>query len=49
MNQKLIKMVVKGALGFGVSALIGYTMKAERKIEERIDKHFDEKTEQQDN
>lgn len=46
MNPKLAKMIVKGALGFGISALIGYTIKMEKKIEERVDQHYDAKAEQ---
>lgn len=41
MNPKLTKLIVKGALGFGISAVIGYTIKMEKRIEERIDEHFD--------
>lgn len=41
-NAKVIKFVVKGALGIVFSAAIGYTIKLEKKIEERIDDHYDE-------
>lgn len=43
MNPKLTKLVVKGALGFAISAVIGYTIKMEKQIEERLDEHFDSK------
>lgn len=46
MNSKLAKMIVKSALGFGMSALIGYAVKIEKKIGDRIDDHYDEKAEQ---
>lgn len=48
MNPKLVKFVVKGALGLIVSAAIGYTIKAEKMIEKRIDDHFDETPAPQD-
>lgn len=43
MNPKLMKLIIKGALGFGISALIGYTIKMEKLAEGRIDEHFDSK------
>jgi hypothetical protein len=39
-------MIVKGALGFAISAAIGYTIKLEKKAEERIDERFDGKDDQ---
>lgn len=48
MNEKLVKMIVKGALGLAVSALIGQMIKAEKEIEKRIDDYYDENTEQED-
>jgi hypothetical protein len=41
MNPKLMKFVVKQGLGLAVAALIGYTIKVERKIEDKIDDRFD--------
>lgn len=41
MNPKFVKFVVKNAFGLAVTAFIGYTIKMERKIEEKIDDHFD--------
>lgn len=41
MNPKLAKLLVKGALGLAVSAAIGYTIKMENKLGERIDEHFE--------
>jgi hypothetical protein len=43
MTPKLQKLIVKTAFGFVVSAAIGYTMKAEQRVEKRIDEHFDAK------
>lgn len=40
MNAKLAKMIVKGAASLVFSAAIGYTYKAGKKIDERIDQHF---------
>lgn len=42
MNAKLAKMLVKGAVGFVFSAAIGYVIKVEKGIEERIDEHYAE-------
>lgn len=42
-QQKIIKIVVKGALGLGVSALIGATIKTENKIGAVIDTFFENK------
>lgn len=41
-NAKLAKILVKGAASLIFSAALGYTYKAGRKIDERIDKHFAE-------
>jgi hypothetical protein len=40
MNAKLAKTIVKGAASLIVSVAIGYTYKAGKKIDERIDQHF---------
>ena len=48
MNEKLVKMIVKGALGLTVSAVIGYMIKAEKEIEKRIDDYYDEDSKQED-
>jgi methylthioribose-1-phosphate isomerase len=40
MNEKIAKMVVKGAVSLGVSALIGYMIKMERRLEQSIDDHY---------
>ena len=48
MNEKLTKMIVKGALSIGVAAVIGYMIKAEKEIEKRIDDYYEEKNEQED-
>lgn len=49
MNPKLMKLIVKGAIGLAFSAAIGYTIKLEKAVEERIDDHFDESTDDQEN
>jgi hypothetical protein len=41
MNEKLAKFLVKTALSIGVSAVIGYMIKAEKEIENRIDEHYE--------
>jgi hypothetical protein len=41
MNPKLVKLLVKGALSLTVASVIGYTIKLEKKAEERIDEHFE--------
>lgn len=41
MNPKLMKFLVKGALSLTAAAAIGYTIKLEKKIEERIDEHYE--------
>lgn len=43
LSPKIVKIVIKTALGFGVSALIGYTIKMEKLVEEHIDGHFETK------
>lgn len=45
MNPKLAKLIVKGALSIGVSAVIGYMIKMEKEIESRIDEHYEENNE----
>jgi preprotein translocase subunit Sss1 len=40
-NPKLMKFLVKQSLGLAVAGLIGYTIKLERKIDDKIDEHFD--------
>jgi hypothetical protein len=40
-KPKLMKVAAKGALGLAVSALIGYVVKLELRVEERIDEHFE--------
>lgn len=41
MNPKLVKMIVKGVIGLTFSSAIGYAIKMEKKIEDRIDEHYD--------
>lgn len=48
-NAKLVKMAVKFGLGAIVSASIGYMIKGEKKLEDRIDAYFDEKTDDEKN
>lgn len=43
MNPKLMKFIVKNAFGLAVTTAIGYMIKMERKVEDRIDDHFDAK------
>lgn len=40
MNAKLAKTIVKGAASLVIAAAMGYTYKAGKKIDERIDQHF---------
>jgi hypothetical protein len=40
-NAKIAKMLVKGAASLLISVTIGYTYKAGKKIDMRIDEHFD--------
>jgi preprotein translocase subunit Sss1 len=42
-NPKLTKMVVKGAIGLCVSGMIGYMIKLEKKVDDKIDEHYDAK------
>lgn len=42
MNPKLAKTIVKGAASLLFSVAIGYTYKASKKIDERIDDYFAE-------
>lgn len=42
MNNKLAKILVKGAISIGISAVIGYTIRLEKEIEKRIDGYYDE-------
>lgn len=44
MSPKLLKFLVKQALGISVSVAIGYTIKMERKVENAIDEHFTSST-----
>lgn len=50
-NAKLAKFIVKQVLGASVALVIGYMMKMEKKLEDRIDEHYDDKskTDQEDN
>lgn len=41
-NAKLAKLLVKGVSSLIFSAALGYTYKASKKIDERIDQHFAE-------
>lgn len=41
-NAMLAKVLVKGTVSLIISAAIGYTYKAGKKIDERIDEHFAE-------
>lgn len=43
MNDKIAKLIVKNVLGFATAAMIGYMIKQERKLEERIDEHYENK------
>jgi hypothetical protein len=43
MNPKLMKFLVKGAIGLAFSAAIGYTIKLEKKVEGAIDEHYENK------
>lgn len=40
MNRRIKKMLVKGVIGFGVSALIGYVIKLEQDLEADIDANY---------
>lgn len=40
-NPKLMKLVVKGLLSISIATAIGYTIKMEKKAEERIDDYYD--------
>jgi hypothetical protein len=40
MKPEIAKMAVKGAIGLVFSAAIGYIVKAEHKIDDRIDAHY---------
>lgn len=42
MNSKFAKILVKGAISIGISAVIGYTIRLEKEIEKRIDGYYDE-------
>lgn len=41
MNQKLLKFAVKSVIGLAFTAVVGYTIKLEHKVEDKIDEHFD--------
>lgn len=41
MDPKLVKTIAKIALSILGAVVIGYAMKAEHKIEEKIDAHYD--------
>jgi hypothetical protein len=41
MNPKLAKLIVKSSLSVVVSVAIGYMIKAEKRIEEAIDEHYE--------
>jgi hypothetical protein len=43
MNPKVIKFAVKAVLGLAVSAAIGYAIKGEHWVGDRIDEHYDDK------
>lgn len=43
MNDKIVKFIVKGSISLGTAALIGYMIKQERKLEERVDEHYENK------
>lgn len=47
MNPKVAKVIVKQGFGLAVAALIGYAIKAEHRVEEKIDDHYDKKLEDQ--
>jgi nucleoside permease NupC len=44
-KPKLAKLIVKGIASVAVSTLIGYTVKAGKKIDAAIDDHFKTETE----
>ena len=43
MNPKIMKLIVKGALGLAVSATIGTMIKTEKNIGVHIDEYFNSK------
>lgn len=49
MNPKTAKFLTKTAFGLVVSTLIGYAIKAEHQVDERIDRHFDAKASESEN
>lgn len=49
MDPRLAKLVVKGALGVAVSTVIGFMIKAEHHVDDRIDEHYDKKKQEDQN
>lgn len=49
MNPKLAKFTSKAVFGLAVSAVIGIIIKAEHRIDDRIDEHYDKKSEDSSN
>jgi hypothetical protein len=45
-KSTITKKFVKGAFGLAASALIGYLVKLEMQVEDRIDEYYDAKDEQ---
>jgi hypothetical protein len=41
MNPKFLKATVKWSLSLATAALIGYTIKLENKVQDRIDERFE--------
>jgi hypothetical protein len=42
-NPKLMKFAIKAGLGLVISAAIGYAIKGEHWLDDRIDERYDEK------
>lgn len=40
-QPRVAKLVIKGVFGLAVSALIGYTIKMEHKVDDKIDEYYD--------
>ena len=49
MNPKLAKLGTKLGLSVAVSTLIGYMIKAELAVEDKIEAHYDRKSEERKN
>lgn len=49
MNPKLLKIAAKGFLMLSGSVLIGTIIKAEKKLDDRIDEYFFEPTDEEKN